>query len=145
MTETKHILVVDDDRDLVASIRVFLEARGYDVATAHSGIEARERLAERRPDCVVLDIMMDYDTDGFNVAYKLHNEPATRRVPVIILSGFTKVLADKNDVFAPMLGREWPAARFFDKPVKLQELGEAIAGLIEEREHADAALAADEA
>jgi CheY-like chemotaxis protein len=145
MTEAKHILVVDDDRDLVASIRAFLTARGYEVATAHSGIEARKRLEERRPDCVVLDIMMDYDTDGFNVAYKLHNEPETRRLPVIILSGFTKVLAEKNDVFAPMLGREWPAARFFEKPVKLQELGEAIAGLIAERERTDDALAADRA
>ena len=66
--KAKRILMVDDDRDLVASVKAFLEARGYEVDTAHSGIEARERLAVQRPDLVVLDIMMDYDTDGFNVA-----------------------------------------------------------------------------
>ena len=47
--KAKRILMVDDDRDLVASVKAFLEARGYDVDTAHSGIEARERLAERAP------------------------------------------------------------------------------------------------
>ena len=79
--KAKRILMVDDDRDLVASVKAFLEARGYDVDTAHSGIEARERLAQRRPDLVVLDIMMDYDTDGFNVAYKLRDEPETEAHP----------------------------------------------------------------
>ncbi len=128
--KAKRILMVDDDRDLVASVKAFLEARGYDVDTAHSGIEARERLAERRPDLVVLDIMMDYDTDGFNVAYKLRDEPETKRIPVIIMSGFTKELETKTHIFEPMMYREWPAAKFFEKPVKLADLAEAIAELL---------------
>ncbi len=126
----KRILMVDDDRDLVASVRAFLEARGYDVDTAHSGVEARERLAERIPDLVVLDIMMDYDTEGFNVAYKLREDPETARIPVIIMSGFTKELDTKTHVFEPMMYREWPAAKFLEKPVKLADLAGAIAGLL---------------
>lgn len=126
----KTILVVDDDRDLVASVQTYLEARGYKVNTAHSGIEAREELKRQRPDLVVLDIMMDYDTDGFNVAYKLRDEPATSRVPVIIMSGFTKELDTKTHIFEPMMYREWPAAKFFEKPVKLSTLAEAIAELL---------------
>ena len=128
--KAKRILMVDDDRDLVAGVKAFLEARGYDVDTAHSGIEARERLAERRPDLVVLDIMMDYDTDGFNVAYKLRDEPETERIPVIIMSGFTKELETKTHIFEPMMYREWPAAKFFEKPVKLADLADAIAELL---------------
>jgi CheY-like chemotaxis protein len=128
--KAKRILMVDDDRDLVASVQAFLEARGYAVDTAHSGIEARERLAQRRPDLVVLDIMMDYDTDGFNVAYKLHDEPETERIPVIIMSGFTRELETKTHIFEPMMYREWPAARFFEKPVKLADLADAIAELL---------------
>ncbi len=128
--KAKRILVVDDDRDLVASVKVFLEARGYAVDTAYSGIEAREQLERRRPDLVVLDIMMDYDTDGFNVAYKLRDEPETERIPVIIMSGFTKELETKTHIFEPMMYREWPAAKFFEKPVKLADLADAIGGLL---------------
>ena len=137
--EAKQILVVDDDRDLVASIEAFMRARGYDVWTAHSGIEAREQLKRMTPDAVILDIMMDYETDGFNVAYKLRNETATHDIPVIILSGFTKHLDTKGDLFAPMMDREWPAARFFEKPVPLTDLVETVGLLIAERE----AFAAD--
>jgi len=128
--KAKRILVVDDDRDLVQTTKAFLEARGYAVSTAHSGIEARDELAKQRPDLVVLDIMMDYDTDGFNVAYKLRDEPETARIPVIIVSGFTKELETKTHIFEPMMYREWPAAKFFEKPVKLGALADAIAGLL---------------
>jgi DNA-binding response OmpR family regulator len=128
--KAKRILVVDDDRDLVQTTKAFLEARGYAVSTAHSGIEARDELAKQRPDLVVLDIMMDYDTDGFNVAYKLRHEPETARIPVIIVSGFTKELETKTHIFEPMMYREWPAAKFFEKPVKLTALADAIAGLL---------------
>jgi two-component system, OmpR family, alkaline phosphatase synthesis response regulator PhoP len=132
--KAKRILLVDDDRDLVAGVKAFLEARGYAVDTAHSGIEAGERLAARRPDLVVLDIMMDYDTDGFNVAFKLREEPETERIPVIIMSGFTRELETKTHIFEPMMYREWPAARFFEKPVKLADLAAAIAELLAEAE-----------
>ena len=128
--KAKHILVVDDDRDLVASVQTFLQARGYDVETANSGAEARERLERRRPDLVVLDIMMDYDTDGFNVAFKLHEDPATTAIPVIIMSGFTKELDTKTHVFEPLMYREWPAAKFLEKPVKLAVLADTIAELL---------------
>lgn len=126
----KNILLVDDDRDLVQTMKTFLEARGYAVATAYSGIEARDELKRLRPDLVVLDIMMDYDTDGFNVAYKLKNDPETVDIPVIIVSGFTKELETKTHIFEPMMYRDWPAARFFEKPVKLGELADAVADLL---------------
>jgi CheY-like chemotaxis protein len=139
--KAKHILVVDDDRDLVASVQTFLQARGYEVETANSGVEARERLERRRPDLVVLDIMMDYDTDGFNVAFKLHEDPATTAIPVIIMSGFTKELDTKTHVFEPMMYRDWPAAKFLEKPVKLAVLADVIAELLA----ADAPAVAPEA
>jgi DNA-binding response OmpR family regulator len=127
---THKILVVDDDRDLVTSMKTYLEARGYHVNVAHNGIEARAELERERPDLVVLDIMMDYDTDGFNVAYKLKDEPETSRIPVIIVSGFTKELEEKTHIFEPMMYRDWPAAKFFEKPVKLSKLADAIAGIL---------------
>jgi len=128
--KAKRILVVDDDRDLVTGVKAFLEARGYDVDTAHSGVEARERIAASLPDLVCLDIMMDYDTDGFNVAFKLHDDPETAAIPVIIMSGFTKELDTKTHVFEPMMYREWPAAKFLEKPVKLAHLAATIEELL---------------
>ena len=128
--KAKRILMVDDDRDLVASVKAFLEARGYEVDTAHSGVEGRERIAAKRPDLIILDIMMDYDTDGFNVAFKLREDPATADIPVIIMSGFTKELDTKTHVFEPMMYREWPAAKFLEKPVRLADLAGAIGELL---------------
>jgi CheY-like chemotaxis protein len=131
--KTKRILLVDDDRDLVMSVRTYLEARGYEVETAHSGVEARERLQKRVPDLAVLDIMMDYDTDGFNLAHGLREDPRTKDLPIIIMSGFTKELDTKTHIFEPMMYREWPAAKFFEKPVKLAVLADAIAELLGEQ------------
>jgi DNA-binding response OmpR family regulator len=130
----KRILLVDDDRDLVAGVKAYMEARGYDVDTAHSGVEGREKIAAGRPDLVVLDIMMDYDTDGFNVAFKLREDPATADIPVIIMSGFTKELDTKTHVFEPMMYRDWPAAKFMEKPVRLADLAAAIAELLADGE-----------
>ena len=126
----KSILLVDDDRDLVQTTKAFLEARGYTVATAHSGIEALDELQRKRPDLAVLDIMMDYDTDGFNLAHAIKNDPAMAGIPIIIVSGFTKELETKTHIFEPMMYRDWPAAKFFEKPVKLGALADAIAELL---------------
>jgi CheY-like chemotaxis protein len=131
--KAKRILLVDDDRDLVTSVRAFLEARSYEVDTAHSGAEARERLEGKLPDLCVLDIMMDYDTDGFNLAHGLREDERTSHILVIIMSGFTKELDTKTHVFEPMMYREWPAAKFFEKPVKLAVLADAIAELLGEK------------
>ena len=130
--KAKRILLVDDDKDLVLSVQTYLEARGYEVDTAHSGVEARERLQERLPDLAVLDIMMDYDTDGFNLAHGIREDERTKGIPVIIMSGFTKELDTKTHVFEPMMYREWPAAKFLEKPVKLAVLADAIAELLDD-------------
>ena len=134
----KKILVVDDDPDIQEFCRVVLEAAGYEVLTAASAAEGKQAVTAKNPDLVVLDIMMDYDTDGFNVAFKLREEPETARIPVIIMSGFTKELETKTHIFEPMMYREWPAAKFFEKPVKLADLAAAIAELLAED---DAAVA----
>jgi CheY-like chemotaxis protein len=130
MAATRTILMVDDDRDLIASVQAYLGARGYRVETAYNGTEAREVLAEVRPELVILDVMMDTDTEGLNLAHELHEAPETREIPIILLSGFTKELGTKTDVFEPLMYKEWPAAKFLEKPVKLTELAETVDKLI---------------
>lgn len=133
MNEKQRILVVDDDKDLRESVASYLGARGYEVVTASSGTEAVARIDERVPDLLVLDVMMDYDAEGLNLAYKLNNDERTRKLPIVILSGFLKELDKKYEKFEFIQGRDWPAAKMFEKPVKLSELAESIANLLKEK------------
>ena len=53
-----YLLVVDDNRITTKLLRRYLEANGYDAAEAYDGVECLERVAERMPDAIVLDVMM---------------------------------------------------------------------------------------
>lgn len=122
----KKILLIDDDRDFVLSTKLFLEGRGYQVDTAHSGNEGWDRIQNMSPDLIVLDIMMDTDTDGFNLAFKMKETESMRRIPIVIVSGFPKHLDEKFEKFEFILGRDWPAAAQMEKPIELRELAKVI-------------------
>ncbi|MDA8126526.1 MAG: response regulator [Deltaproteobacteria bacterium] len=123
---SKHILVIDDDRDFALSAMTFLAGRGFTVETAGNGTEAWVKIQETRPDLIVLDIMMDYDAEGFNLAYKLKEDEVRRQIPILIVSGFSQHLAKKMDQFQFVLGQDWPADGYLEKPVNLKELAAAI-------------------
>jgi len=124
--ENKNILVIDDDRDFAMSTKTFLEGRGYAVDTAVNGTEGWEKIQAGKPDLVVLDIMMDYDAEGFNFAYKLRQDESCRNLPIIIVSGFSQYLTEKMDQFQFVLGQDWPADSYLEKPVNLNELAKTI-------------------
>jgi DNA-binding response OmpR family regulator len=134
MPDKKKILVVDDDKDLVRSIKAFLEVRGYEVQMAFNGTEAQKSIDGALPDLIILDVMMDHDTEGLNLAYKLQNETLTRRMPIILLSGFMDHVGSNYQKFEFVQGRDWPAARFFEKPVQLSALADSVGKLITEAE-----------
>ena len=127
---TKKVLVIDDDRDLAKSVKVYLEARGYAVRTAHSGADGMREIEAERPDIMLLDIMMDSDADGFNLAYKVKANDALRDIPIIILSGFTDHLKNKFESFEFIMGRDWPAAVHIQKPAALSRIGEEVERLL---------------
>ncbi len=128
----KRVLLVDDDKDLVASMKAVLEANGFEVATEHNGTDALAAIAARRPDLIVLDVMMDSDTEGFTVAYKLESDQATRRIPVVLMTGFMDHMAAKRESFDFINGRDWPAAKLMRKPVAMPELLAGIRQLLAE-------------
>jgi len=127
----KKILLVDDDRDLVMSVQAFLTARGYDIATAHNGKEAYAKIVADRPDLIVLDVMMDYDEEGMVFASALKTDGPTRDIPIIMLSGFSAEKDVREKVLASLMGQDWPAETFMQKPVRLAELAERIQTLLE--------------
>jgi len=136
---TKKILVVDDDRDLVASIEAFLAARGYTVATAGNGKEAYAQIVSDRPDLIVLDVMMDYDEEGMVLASALKTDGPTRDIPILMLSGFNVQEDVREKVLASLMGQDLPAETFMQKPVKLAELAERIETLLRPAEAGRAA------
>ena len=75
MSAAKDILVIDDDRDLVETLRIVLESKNYEVRVAYDGKEGFSRIQEKLPDIIILDVMMATDTEGFDLAFKLQNIP----------------------------------------------------------------------
>ena len=80
----KYILVIDDDPDLVETVAMMLESKGFEVGMAYDGIEGEESIKERRPDLIVLDIMMPRK-DGYVLCSELKASEKTRDIPVILL------------------------------------------------------------
>ncbi len=81
----KSILVVDDDKQNRFLIRVFLQRLGYSVLEAEDGLQALRLLKTQRPDLIILDAMMP-NMDGFTALKTIREDPATRDIPVIILT-----------------------------------------------------------
>ncbi len=86
----KTVLVVDDDAVFVDAVSAVLETR-YRVVSASNGTEARAAIAAKPPDLVILDVMMDHPSEGFDVARALHADPATAGIPVVLLTGVDQV------------------------------------------------------
>ena len=123
------VLLIDDDEDFTASIRSLLEAEGYAVVTADSGKAGLAKLAETRPDVVLLDIMMESTTEGYAVSGAIKS--AERPVPVVMLSS---VLNDPTELFARSEELELirPDA-YFTKPVDVPKFLETVRALIATR------------
>ena len=79
------VLVADDNPDNVTLLREALEAADYTVVVAYDGDEALLKVAEANPDLIILDVMMP-GKDGFETLAQLRSEPATRDIPVVILT-----------------------------------------------------------
>ena len=83
--QSPSVLVIDDDPAAVDLIQVILENEGYRVFKAFQGKEGVEMATREHPDLIILDLIMP-DVSGFNVAYQLKQIPATRGIPIIILT-----------------------------------------------------------
>jgi two-component system phosphate regulon response regulator PhoB/two-component system alkaline phosphatase synthesis response regulator PhoP/two-component system response regulator VicR len=125
------ILIIDDDRDLVNSIRVILESKDHKVRAAYNGKEGYAKIEEKAPRLILLDVMMATDTEGFDLAYKLRRNPAYREIPILMVSGFTQKMAEMgSEGFQHILGEEWPVSQFLEKPIDPEKLLAAVETLL---------------
>ncbi len=106
-----NILIVDDDREIVDSIGIFLSGEGYKVLKAYDGIEALDILSENEVHLMILDIMMP-KLDGIKTLMKLRE---SRNIPVILLSA-------KSEDADKILGLAAGADDYVTKPFNPSEL-----------------------
>jgi CheY-like chemotaxis protein len=86
---TRRILIVDDDEDYVASATALLEAHGYAVSSAPSGREGLARAQAEHPDLIILDVMMENDSAGYEVNEAVKFAPgfeSVRHIPILMVS-----------------------------------------------------------
>ncbi len=118
MSTPADILIIDDDKDLVNSIEIILQTKNYQVRSAFNGKEGYDKIKEKIPDIILLDVMMATDTEGFDLAYKLKENPKYRGIPIIMITSFTQKMAEEGpDRFQHILGEAWPVSSFLEKPV----------------------------
>lgn len=83
--DTKKLLLIDDDPNLILLVQDYLEFRGYEVLTAENGREALETLEHQQPDLIICDVMMP-EMDGYTFVKHVRENPETNWIPVLFLS-----------------------------------------------------------
>jgi signal transduction histidine kinase/CheY-like chemotaxis protein/HAMP domain-containing protein len=84
---SKRILIVDDDNDTLFTIGELVNGVGYEAVYAHNGVECLAVLAKKKPDLILLDIMMP-QMDGFETIKHIRNDEAFKDIPVAALTAY---------------------------------------------------------
>ena len=128
------ILIIDDDKDIVDTMRIILESKAYQVRAAYNGKEGYAEMEKKVPDVIILDVMMSTDTEGFDLAYKLQRNSLYKEIPIIMLTSFPQRMIEEGpEKFQHILGEGWPATLFFEKPIDPQKLLSAIDEILREK------------
>jgi two-component system alkaline phosphatase synthesis response regulator PhoP len=127
MGKKADILIIDDDRDFLDSMRIILESKGYRVRAAYNGNEGYIAMERNIPDLIILDVMMSTDTEGFDLAYKIQRNPQLKEIPILMLTSFPQKMVEQGpEDFQHILGEDWPVTMFFEKPIAPEKLLSAI-------------------
>ena len=133
----QKILIIDDDPDIIEAMRMPLEANDYEVITASCGKEGLQRAKDETPDLIILDVMMETDTEGFQVAYELRSEDKDsvykkcRETPILMI---TAISQKKGMSFSPETDEAFlPVDDFVEKPIQPKDLLEKVALFLESK------------
>jgi len=123
----KYILIVDDDPDLVETVSMMLESKGFEVGKAYDGIEGEEAIKKRRPDVLILDVMMPRK-NGYELCKELKSNKWTQEIPVILLTAVGEAVPTTS--YSHAAGMSVEAEDFIPKPVDAATLVEAVQRLL---------------
>lgn len=116
----KRLLIVDDELAIVEALQDILSVEGYDIATAFNGAEGLQRMADVKPDLVLLDLMMPV-MDGREMLRRMREDASLQGIPVVVMSAGR--ISDEE---------RRSSARFLAKPFELDVLLDTIAELLVE-------------
>ena len=122
------ILVVDDDVDVLDSRKIVLEHNNYEVLTATNIHVADEILKREKIDLIILDVMMENDSDGFNFAQQVKNDEKFAKIPIILATAVNQRTKFKFDIEKD--GAFMPVEKFMEKPIDPDDLIVTIRGLL---------------
>ncbi len=121
----KKVLMVDDDAVFVDAVSAVLEAH-FDVRTAPNGKGALEAIKSDPPDIVLLDVMMDYIAEGYDVARAIKDDPKTKHIPIVMLTGVDELYKYRLAVEDGSA----PHDRYLEKPVDPDKLVSVVKELV---------------
>ena len=120
MSEKKSILIIDDDKDYAEALRIVLVNNGYGVDCALNIKDGRKAMEKNMPNLIILDVMMDKHTDGFEFCYNLKHDEECRKIPVLMVTAVTEKTGFK---FSPETDGEYlQADDYVAKPIPVAEL-----------------------
>lgn len=108
MSQKKRILLIEDEEDIAALLKLQAEVLGYKLHVEVDGLNGYRALEREKPDLVILDIMLP-GQNGFDVCRKIKNNPELKNIPVIILTA-------KSEELDVVLGLELGADDYVIKP-----------------------------
>lgn len=126
------ILIIDDDADIVESMKIVLESKQHKIATAFSGSEGLTKAKKGKPDLIILDIMMETGDRGFEVARELKEDKDLKSVPILMLTA----LKERTGLdFQKEAGDEtWlPVDDYLDKPLSPDDLIAKVNNLLQNK------------
>ena len=118
------IVVIDDDPDILDASSLVLKSKGYDVLITTNPNDGYKLIKEKKPNLIILDVMMDEPDDGFFLAQKLRKEKVT--TPILMYTSVSKAIGldfGKNEMV--------PVDDFVEKPISPEELVEKVAALLQ--------------
>jgi len=125
---SKKILVVDDDVDVLETRKIVLEHNNFEVVTATNIKVAEEILNKGSIDLIILDVMMEKDSDGFNFAQFVNGDERFKSIPIILATAVNQRTKFKFDLEKD--GNFLPVEKFMEKPIDPDDLIATIRGLL---------------
>lgn len=120
---SKRIVVVDDDKEVREIVTFVLARNGFDVDAASNDLQLERLLASQIPDLIILDVMMP-GMDGYHIFGRLHGNPQTRHIPVMIMTAHAEEIYERISV-------DLGAAQHITKPFHPLELVEKVKALLQ--------------
>jgi CheY-like chemotaxis protein len=119
--EEKTVLVVDDEEDVREYFAMALEDAGFDVQRAGNGNEALERIKERTPDFISLDLVMP-EKSGIKLLYELRQNSDWKKIPFVVVTAHARDDAGRGDLEEILSSRTFSGPKMYlEKPVEAEQ------------------------